>query len=84
MKKALAIRRMQSWGLAAALAVMTAAPSFAQTTPSGPDYGGMVEGAKTELTGAMTTVGPIVFGILGILAAIAFAWKFFKKGAKSS
>lgn len=68
----------------AALALATA-PAFAQTeTPAGVDYAGMINGGKTELTTALTAIGPAVFGIMAILAAVGLAWKFFKRGAKSS
>ncbi len=66
----------------AVFAMTVAAPAFAVDTP--PDYAAMVTGAKTELSGGLTAAAPIVFGILGILAAVGFAWKMFKKAAKSS
>lgn len=48
------------------------------------DYPALVAGAKTELITALVAVGPVVFGILGILTAVSFAWKYFKRAAKSS
>lgn len=80
MKAILGRSRFQLLG---ALLALMALPASATPAP-GPDYSAMVEGAKTELSSALTTIGPIVFGILGILAAVAFAWKMFKRAAKSS
>lgn len=67
----------------AALALATA-PAWATDPAPAVDYAAMMNGGKTELTTALTSIGPAAFGIMAILTAVFLAWKMFKRGAKSS
>lgn len=66
----------------AMVALMVAAPSFA-TDPT-IDYSAGVAGGKTELVTAISTILPLILGIIGVMAGVHLAVKWFKRAAKSA
>lgn len=76
-------RVSRALALAVMVALTQALPAAAQiNAPADPAYADMVNSSSTKLNAALTSVGPLVFGILGVMAALAFAWKMFKKAAQ--
>lgn len=71
-------------GLFAFALLVSVAPASAQTVIAEPDYAALVNGAKGEFYPALTTAGPIVFGVLGVMAAIGFAWRKIASAMHSS
>ena len=80
-----AIKRVgKSWAAvlaAGAVSAVAALPASAQTVVTDPDYVEMVNTGKSELFAALTTVGPVVFGLLGVILAIRWAWSKFSRAA---
>jgi hypothetical protein len=77
-------RIAQKYGvLAAALvgSVVLAGPSFATDPVTTVAYTDLVAGGKTELYTAISSVGPIVFGILGVMLAVRWTWSKFSRAA---
>jgi hypothetical protein len=68
----------------AGMLAMSQMAAHAQTAVAAPDYAAMVNGAKAELYPALSAIGPIVLGITGVLAAVGFGFRYFKRAAKSS